>query len=71
MAIGVVMEPACLFLHGAHAALGIAMFRRLADVGHAELAPERLPRVGREGRGGLDSVVGVVHLGPMLHQGPV
>lgn len=71
MEVGVVMEPDFLFLHGAHEALGRAIFRRLADVGHADLDPERLQRLGIDGRGVRDPLVGVVHLGPMLHQGPL
>jgi hypothetical protein len=57
-----------LLLHGAHEALGRAILRRRADGGHADLEPESLQRLGREGRGLLDSLVSVVNLGPMLPQ---
>ena len=68
--VGIVVEPDLLLLHGAHEALGRAILRRRADGGHADLDPESLQRLGREGRGLLDSLVSVVNLGPMLPPSP-
>jgi hypothetical protein len=68
--VGIVLEGHCLCLHRAHQAFGLSIGRRRADGGQTDVDAAGVEPLEIGGSGILDALVGVLHGGLPLSQGP-